>query len=313
MAAQCGSPQQDAEVRVNVLVTGGTGFIGRALCASLLARGDHVLVLTRERQRARRILDTRVTVIESLEEIDVASAPATVVNLAGLSLGSARWNEALKRQFVTSRVGTTARVIDYVATTTAKPQALISGSAVGYYGARGDEELTEESPPGNEYQSELCRAWEAEALKGQAHGVRVCLLRSGVVLGKGGGALSSLIPQFKLGLGGYVGTGKQWMSWIHMEDLLGIIQRLMTDSSLKGAFNSTTPHPETNRDFAAKLAAALHRPAILWAPASVLRLTVGEMAHLYLTGQRVIPKRLLEAGYQFRYPELSGALANILG
>ncbi|MDX1488438.1 MAG: TIGR01777 family oxidoreductase [Acidiferrobacterales bacterium] len=298
---------------MNVLVTGGTGFIGRALCATLLARGDQVLVLTRDRQRAQRILDTRVTAIESLEEIDAASVPATVVNLAGLSLGSARWNEALKRQFVTSRVGTTAGVIDYIATTTLKPQALISGSAVGYYGARGDEELTEESTAGDEYQSELCRAWEAEALKGQAHGVRVCLLRSGVVLGKGGGALSSLIPQFKLGLGGYVGTGQQWMSWIHMEDLLAIIQRLITDTSLKGAFNSTAPHPETNRDFAAKLAAALHRPAMMWAPAPVLRLVVGEMAHLYLTGQRVIPKRLLEAGYQFRYPELSGALANILG
>lgn len=298
---------------MNVLVTGGTGFIGRALCTTLLTRGYRVFVLTRERQRAQRILDRRVTAVESLEEIDAASAPAAIVNLAGLSLGSGRWNQTLKRQFITSRVGTTARVIDYIATATPKPQALISGSAVGYYGARGDEELTEESIAGNEYQSDLCRAWEAEALKAQACGVRVCLLRSGVVLGKGGGALSSLIPQFKLGLGGYVGTGKQWMSWIHMEDLLGIIQHLITDPSLKGAFNSTAPNPATNRDFAAKLAAALHRPAIMWAPAWALRLMVGEMAHLYVTGQRVIPKRLLEAGYRFSYSELSAALGSVVG
>ena len=295
-----------------MLVTGGTGFIGRALCATLLARGDRVLVLTRERQRAQRILDTRITVVESLEEINAASVPAAIINVAGLSLGSARWSEALKRQFATSRVGTTARVIDYISAATPKPRALISGSAVGYYGARGDEELSEESTAGNEYQSELCRAWEAEALKAQAHGVRVCLLRSGVVLGKGGGALSSLIPQFKLGLGGYAGSGKQWMSWIHMEDLLGIMLYLLRHESLSGAFNSTAPNAERNRDFATKLAAALHRPMLMWAPGWALRLMVGEMAHLYLTGQRVIPKRLLEAGYQFRYPELSAALADIL-
>ncbi len=203
-------------------------------------------------------------------------------------------------------------MIDYIAAATPKPQVLISGSAVGYYGARGDEELIEESTAGNEYQSELCQAWEAEALKAQTHGVRVCLLRTGVVLGKGGGALSSLIPQFKLGLGGYAGTGKQWMSWIHVEDLIGIMLYLLTNESLSGAFNGTAPSPETNRDFAAKLAAALHRPAIMWAPAWMLKLMVGEMAHLYLTGQKVIPKRILEAGYRFRYPELRAALANIL-
>jgi uncharacterized protein len=297
-------------VSVDVLVTGGSGFIGRALCASLLARGERVTVLTRNRQHAQQVVDARVTCIESPHEL--SETPQAIINLAGLSLGSGRWNAKRKQQFVDSRVGTTQRLIDYMTAATPKPQVLISGSAVGYYGARGDEELTEESRVGNEYQSDLCKAWEAEALKAQAHGVRVCLSRTGVVLGKGGGALSSLIPQFRLGLGGYVGTGRQWMSWIHMEDLLAIIQRLMTDTSLSGVFNSTAPNAETNRDFARKLATALHRPAIMWAPAWMLQLMVGEMAHLYLTGQRVLPKRLLAADYRFQYPALDDALAQIL-
>lgn len=295
---------------MDVLVTGGSGFIGRALCASLLARGDGVTVLTRDRQRAQQVLDTRVTCIESLNEF--RQPPEAIINLAGLSLGSGRWNAKRKQQFIDSRICTTRRLIDYITVATPKPRVLVSGSAVGYYGARGDEALTEESGAGNEYQSDLCKAWEAEALKAQTHGVRVCVSRSGVVLDKGGGALSSLIPQFRLGLGGYVGTGRQWMSWIHMEDLLAILRRLMMDTSLSGAFNSTAPNPERNRDFARKLATALHRPAIMWAPAWVLRLMVGEMAHLYVTGQRVLPKRLLAGGYRFQYPVLEDALAQIL-
>ena len=293
-----------------VLVTGGSGFIGKALCKFLLAHGDRVVVLTRDRQRARPVLGVHVACIESLNEL--SETPEAIINLAGLSLGSARWNAKLKQQFVDSRVGTTRQLIDYIATAAPRPQVLISGSAVGYYGARGDEELTEESTAGSEYQSDLCKAWETEALKAEAHGVRVCLSRTGVVLGKGGGALSSLIPQFKLGLGGYVGTGRQWMSWIHMEDLLAIMQRLLADTSLRGAFNSTAPYPETNRDFARKLAAALHRPAMMWAPPWALQLMVGEMAHLFLTGQKVLPRRLREAGYTFRYPQVDAAFTDIL-
>ena len=293
-----------------VLVTGGSGFIGKALCQFLLAHHNRVVVFTRDRQRARPVLAADVACIESLNEL--SETPEAIINLAGLSLGSGRWNAKLKQEFVDSRVGTTRQLIAYIATAAPRPQVLISGSAVGYYGARGDEELTEESAPGNEYQSDLCKAWETEVLKAQDHGVRVCLSRTGVVLGKGGGALSSLIPQFKLGLGGYVGTGRQWMSWIHMEDLLAIMQRLLADTSLSGAFNSTAPYPERNRDFSRKLAAALHRPAMMWAPAWALQLMVGEMAHLFLTGQKVLPKRLLEAGYTFRYSELGAALADVV-
>ncbi len=297
---------------MNVAVTGGTGFIGSVLCKRLLTDGYAVTVLTRDRRRAQQKFKGPIRLIESLKELPDDSAPETIINLAGLSLGSGRWAKELKQTFISSRVGVTRQLIDYIAHVRSPPRLLISGSAVGYYGARGDEVLTEDSSPGQEYQADLCKAWETEALKATNHGVRVCLLRSGVVLGKGGGALSSLLPQFKLGLGGHVGSGKQWMSWIHIDDLIDIVLHLMANKSLQGPFNTTTPNPETNRDFASKLGAALDRPAFMWAPGWAMRLLIGEMAHLYVTGQKVIPKRLLESGYKFRHPELSLALAEIL-
>jgi uncharacterized protein (TIGR01777 family) len=297
---------------MNVAVTGGTGFIGSVLCKRLLADGYAVTVLTRDRHRAQQQVKGQIRLIESLQELDDESTPETIVNFAGLSLGSGRWTKELKQTFISSRVGVTRQLIDYIAHVRSPPRLLISGSAVGYYGARGDEVLTEDSSPGQEYQADLCKAWEMEALKAANYGVRVCLLRSGVVLGKGGGALTSLLPQFKLGLGGHVGSGKQWMSWVHIDDLIDIVLHLMANKLLQGPFNITTPNPETNRDFASKLGAALNRPAFMWAPGWAMRLLVGEMTHLYVTGQKVIPKRLLESGYKFRYPELSLALAEIL-
>lgn len=297
---------------MNVVVTGGTGFIGSALCKRLSAAGYTVTVLTRDRHRAQQQFEGQIRPIESLKELEDETAPETIVNLAGLSLGSGRWTKELKQTFISSRVGVTGQLIDYIADAPSPPRLLISGSAVGYYGARGDEVLTEDSSPGQEYQADLCKAWETEALKATSYGVRVCLLRSGVVLGKGGGALSSLVPQFKLGLGGHVGSGKQWMSWIHIDDLMDTVLHLMANESLQGPFNVTTPNPETNRDFGSKLGAALNRPAFMWAPGWAMRLLVGEMAHLYVTGQKVIPKRLLVSGYKFRYPTLPLALTEIL-
>ncbi|MFQ5937099.1 MAG: TIGR01777 family oxidoreductase [Acidiferrobacterales bacterium] len=295
-----------------ILVSGGSGFIGRALCTRLINEGHRVMVLTRDRGRTRLVLSDKVATIESLGEITGKSAPQAIVNLAGLSLGSGRWNDALKQEFIASRVDVTRALVNHISVLPQKPRVMVSGSAVGYYGARGDELLDETAAPGNEYQSDLCKAWEAEALKAQSQGVRVCIFRSGVVLGAGGGALSSLLPAFRLGLGGYVGSGRQWMSWIHMADLLGIILFLTASESLSGAFNSTAPNPETNRNFARTLGGVMHRPSIMQAPGWLVRLGVGEMAHLYLTGQKVIPKRLLDAGYKFQYPELRAALEDVL-
>lgn len=299
---------------MKVLVTGGTGFIGTALCRSLLAGGHQVAVLTRDRERASQHFQGRVLALESMGELTGKTAPQAIVNLAGQNLGSGRWTESLKREFVASRVGTTTQVVEYIAQSSYKhrPRALLSGSAVGYYGARGDEALTEASPPGDEFQADLCKAWEDEARKAEAYGVRVCLLRSGVVLGKEGGALTSMIPAFKWGLGGYFSSGRQWLSWIHQDDWNAMVVHLMRDESSTGPFNITSPYPVTNREFAKTLGKALHRPAWLRVPGGVVRLLVGEMAHLYLTGQRVIPNKSLGRRYAFRLPRLNDALQDIM-
>jgi uncharacterized protein (TIGR01777 family) len=192
-----------------------------------------------------------------------------------------------------------------------RPAVLVSGSAVGYYGARGDAELAESDPPGDEYQAQLCRAWEAAAQDAEALGVRTCRIRIGIVLGPDGGALAQMKLPFSLGLGGWLGHGRQWMSWIHREDLVALILWLMDDPGRSGAWNATAPRPATNREFSKALAASLRRPALLPMPAPVVRLLVGEMAHLLLTGQKVLPARALAEGFSFRFPELAAALAKV--
>jgi uncharacterized protein (TIGR01777 family) len=292
----------------HVLITGGTGFIGSALSARLLDAGVEVSVLTRDRHRAQQRFKSRVRAVVRLDELDNSTAPDVIVNLAGKNLGSERWSRRVKRELVASRVNTTRRICDYIAAASVKPRLLISGSAVGYYGARGDEELTEASSPGEEYQSRLCQRWEHAALEAEEQGVRVCISRTGVVLGRGGGALSALAPQFRWGLGAVVGSGRQWISWIHMHDLLEVFLRFMRDDGLQGVFNNTAPHPVTNRDFASHLGRAVKRPVALRVPGWLLRPMLGEMAHLYLTGQKVIPERHLQAGFAYRYPHIAEAL-----
>jgi hypothetical protein len=298
----------------HVLITGGTGFIGTALAGRLLRLGARVSVLTRNRARAQTHFSGRVTALESMREIDAAQAPEVIVNLAGKNLGEERWTEAVKRQLVASRVDVTQQVIDYIAANAAsRPRLLISGSAVGYYGARGDERLDETALAGEEYQSQLCQRWEQTATKANEYGVRVCISRTGVVLGRDGGALAGLAPLFRLGLGAVAGSGTQWIAWVHMHDLLNLFLRFMQDGSLSGAFNNTAPRPVTNSEFSRAIGRALHRPVLLRSPGWAMRLLYGEMAHLYLTGQRVIPARHLEAGFVYRYPDIDSALEDALG
>jgi hypothetical protein len=292
---------------MHVLITGGTGFIGRAAVKALLAQGHAVAVLTRDRARAARILPPGTTTVDTWAGL----APDAIVNLAGENLGAHRWNAARKRAFVESRAGTTRALVAWLATLRRKPAVLVSGSAVGYYGARGDEPLAEDAPPGDEFQSELCAQWEAAAQQAEALGVRVCRIRTGIVLGAGGGALAAMKLPFALGLGGHLGDGAQWMSWIHRDDLVSLILWLLAADGRAGAWNATAPAPATNRQFARALAASLHRPAIFPMPAPVVRLLVGEMAHLLLTGQRVLPARAQAEGFSFRYPDLRGALAAV--
>ncbi|MBN6111056.1 TIGR01777 family oxidoreductase [Xanthomonas bonasiae] len=295
---------------MHVLVTGGTGFIGRALCPALLQAGHQVSVLSRDAARATRALPG----VQALQDLQGAAPAHAVINLAGEPLSDGRWNETRKRRFRTSRIGTTRALLDWIAQLdpAQRPACLLSGSAIGYYGDRGNDLLDERSPAGEDFAAHLCRDWETEALRAQTLGVRTSLVRTGVVLGRDGGALSRMLPPFRLGLGGRMGDGRQWMSWIHRDDHVGLLLWLLQHGG-EGAYNATAPTPVTNADFAQQLGQVLHRPALLPAPAAALRLAFGEMADLLLGSQRVLPTRAQQEGYVFRYPELGGALREVIG
>jgi uncharacterized protein len=291
------------------LITGGTGFIGAALCAGLLRAGHQAVVLTRSAATAAARLPAGVEVVEDLAGLDEVDA---VVNLAGASVVGGRWNATRKQLLLDSRIGTTRRLLQWIETAQRRPAVLVSGSAIGYYGPHGDEELDEDAPPGSDFSAELCRAWEAEAQRAEALGLRVCRLRIGIVLGPGGGALSSMLRPFRLGLGGPMGDGRQWMSWVHRADLVALI-RWLAEGDGAGAWNGTAPQPVDNAEFSRVLGRVLHRPARLTTPAFALRALFGEMSDLLLTGQRVLPRRALAEGFGFRYPTLEAALAELLG
>jgi uncharacterized protein (TIGR01777 family) len=295
---------------MHYLITGGSGFIGSALCRSLIADGHRVTVLTRDIVRARQRVPDAVFVID---RFDFAQEVDAVVNLAGENLASGRWTAARKHEFVASRIGMTKRVLNWIERQDSPPRVLVSGSAVGWYGPSQDEILDEGADIGNDFSAHLCRDWEAEADKAEALGVRVCRVRTGIVLGAEGGALKKMLLPFRLGVGGPMGSGRQWMSWIAREDIVALIRWLADSDSARGAFNGTAPFPVRNAEFARLLGAALRRPAFLPAPAFALKLLLGEMADVLLTGQRVVPKRALDQGFKFRLGELGPALAVILG
>ncbi|HXR63953.1 MAG TPA: TIGR01777 family oxidoreductase [Rudaea sp.] len=294
---------------MHYLITGGSGFIGSALCRSLAADGHRITVLTRDIARAKRRVPEGVLPIDRL---DFARDVDAIVNLAGENLAGGRWSAARKREFLASRIGTTKRLLDWIGRQERAPAVLVSGSAVGWYGPRGDEELDENARIGSDFSAHLCRDWEAEARKAEALGVRVCLLRTGIVLDRDGGALKQMLLPFRCGLGGPMGHGRQWMSWIARSDLVALIRWLVDNAAASGAWNATAPTPVTNGEFSATLARALHRPCVLRTPAFALKLLFGEMADLLLTGQRIIPARASAAGFAFNHPQLAPALDAIL-
>lgn len=236
-----------------------------------------------------------------------------VINLAGEPLAAGRWTDARKQRFRASRIGITEQIHAWIAQQPAeqRPRVLVSGSAVGYYGERGDAVLTEADGPGDDFSATLCRDWEAAAMAIAALGPRVSCVRTGIVLDRDGGALARMLPAFRLGGGGPFGNGRHWMSWIHRADMVGLLQWLL-EHGQAGAYNATAPTPVTNAEFARTLAGTLHRPALLALPAGVLRLGFGEMADLLLVSQRVLPQRALDAGFQFQYVRLDAALRAIL-
>ena len=296
---------------MRVLITGGTGFIGAALTQALLDCGSEVTVLSRQASNDR----SRCRYIRTLDEIASTEQLDAVINLAGASLAASRWSAGYKREIVTSRMDITRQVIDLVARLKRPPAVLLSASAIGFYGHHGDERLTESSAnsavaPG--FAQQLCSDWEALALQAQQFGVRVCLLRLGVVLDSGGGALVEMAKSFRFGVASWLGSGRQWLSWVHRQDVIRAIQFLLARDDLQGPFNITSPEPVTGRDFCRGLQAH-HRTFIrAGVPAPVLRLLVGEMAQeLLLNGQRVLPERLRAAGFDFVHSDLESALAAI--
>ena len=235
-----------------------------------------------------------------------------MINLAGEPIAEGRWTDQKKRRIVESRVETTRAIVDLCAKAETPPRVLVNASAMGYYGDQGDTEVTEDTPPNHEFVHDICDRWETEARKAESHGVRVAIARIGLVLDQGGGMLAKTLTPFKLGVGGRLGDGKQYMPWIHRDDMVRILIFLLERDDLSGPFNASAPNPVTNAEFTQTLASALHRPAVLPAPAIALKLAFGEMSRLLLTGAKMLPKRLADAGFEFRHPTLEEALADIL-
>lgn len=292
-----------------IVVAGGSGFIGEPLVRRLVARGDEVAVLTRNPSsvHAGRAVSWNPTAEGSWLE-DAAGADV-VINLAGENVGGGRWTEARKKRIVDSRVAATSALVSAMGLNPQKSRTLISASAIGIYGDRGDESIDESSAAGTGFLTEVTRRWE-ELARGAEPFARVVILRFGIVLATNGGALAKLLLPFRLGAGGPMGNGRQWMSWIDREDALRMIEWAIDRDDARGVYNATAPNPVTNRDFADTLGRVLHRPSILPAPAFALRLALGSgMANeMLLSGQRVLPKRATEEGFEFAYPQLDAAL-----
>lgn len=298
---------------MRILITGGTGFIGARLADELQADGHELTVLVRDYARARLILGTRPELLRSLDEVDQDRQIDAVINLAGAGIADKRWTGARKRLLLNSRLQTTKALVALCQRLRHRPRVLLSASAVGFYGAHGSEPLTESSSVHDEFSHQLCKRWEEEARKAESLGMRVCIMRFGVVLGPCGGMLGRLLPMFKLALGGRLGDGQQMLSWVHRADVINAMRFLLASEAESGVFNVTAPEAVNNATFTRELAAAVRRPAVLPLPAPLVQLMFGEMGdRLLLHGQNVKPARLQAQGFDFRYPELRSALAACL-
>ncbi len=299
---------------MKILITGGTGFVGTQLTSRLIQDKKEVMILTRSKKGSEKgppgvsYLEGNPTKKgpwqEAIKDYDVT------INLAGASIFS-KWTKEQKKAIRESRINTTRNLVEGI--NPKKKTTLFSTSAVGYYGFHGDEELTEESPPGDDFLARIGAEWETEALKAKEKEARVVITRFGIVLGEKGGALSRMIPIFKKYMGGPIGSGKQWFSWIHIKDLAEAFVFLLKHPEISGPVNLCSPNPVRNRDLAKALGQALHRPSFFPAPGFMVKLVLGEFGSVILEGQRVIPRRLLDSGFVFQYPDIDKALQNIVG
>ena len=297
---------------MKILITGGTGFIGRILCHRLLDLDHELIVLSRRPEQVSKLCGDAVAAISNLDDLPTDESIDAIINLSGEGIADARWTRRRKQKLLDSRIDITEQLIAYVAKAKHKLSIMISGSAVGYYGNNYDTEHDEITDNPDDFAQQLCKKWEAAAEPVKDHGVRLCILRTGLVIGKDGGFVKRMLLPFKLGLGGRLGDGNQWMSWIHKDDLIAIIEMLLTSPDLEGNFNATAPEPVTNAEFSLCLAKNLNRPAIFPVPAIVLKLLLGEMSELLLGGQKVSPENLMEQNFRFQFESLDSALKAVL-
>ncbi|MBC7489990.1 MAG: TIGR01777 family protein [Glaciimonas sp.] len=298
---------------MRILITGGTGLIGQRLCKVLLQAGHEITVLSRQPGTIKEKCGVAVHAFGSLDDWQSGEVFDAVINLAGEPIVDARWTPKRKELLWQSRVTLTESLLKRIDACHQKPNVLLSGSAVGYYGDDGNKEMDEASPAATDFGAALCVAWEQAAQKAVAMDVRVCLLRTGLVLDRSGGILGKMLKPFKLGLGARLGDGHQWMSWVHIDDYVAMVLVLLHSTHASGPFNMTAPEPATNRTFTEKLARALHRPACFIAPAWILRLVLTERAYLLLEGQKVMPVNITRLGYHFLHPKLEDALVDLVG
>jgi hypothetical protein len=303
---------------MRILVSGSSGFLGTAIVDSLAEQKHQVVRIVRPGTAAKNggpDCAQEVTWDPVAGQFGTAAAEEAdaLIHLAGASIADGRWNASRKKVIRTSRIDATRHLIGALSKLQTPPRIIVAASAVGYYGNRGDETLTEQSAPGNDFLAETCREWEAETARGAEFGARVVSLRFGIILAAHGGALPKMALPFKLGAGGRLGNGRQWMSWLTLAEVVNMVHFALADSQLAGPVNAITPNPVRNGEFTTVLAKTLHRPAVFPAPAFALRLALGEMADgLLLASQRVIPSKLTNASYQFQQADLAGALANVL-
>ncbi|MBI4825067.1 MAG: TIGR01777 family protein [Nitrospirae bacterium] len=293
---------------MKILITGGSGFIGPALTRELRDEGHDVIITTRHSSDSKDMITWNPP---DLIPSEIISKIDAVINLAGEPIAPERWTEERKERIMSSRVETTRALVESMKNAEPRPKALISASAIGYYGPHGDEIINEAFPPASDFLAGVCKAWEAEALKAEELGTRVVLVRIGGVLEKDGGILKHMSAQFNFMLGGPVGDGRQWFSWIHRDDIVGIIKFALQNNSISGPVNGTAPDPVTNLAFSTALGKAMKRPSYIAVPAFVIKMALGELADILITGQRVVPEKALNAGYKFKYTEINEALRTI--